>query len=276
MRSHEDLDQIFGSAVYEAIQYVLDGPRTWRFDLNQPEVDSDERASVGTKLQYRLIEKLGLEKLRPLDIIVVGHPVDIKGTVRSNWSVPEEAFCQLCICVRIDAAKNHHEAWLMRTHFAWLYGGAGNKDKKRGIQVGARQAYGIELYPRTQLPLNPLTLLNSEQRDAVFNLARGGQEKRLVSLFVSLPNVVIPRDAILTVCAQRRDALRRVRAVREQLRPLGIELLVGTWTGEFERAASLGFDLADEAWVGVAQSEPVPIDREQEAAVHVAADMRLF
>src|SRR4051794_32170046 len=76
------VDDLLRTATDDAIRYVLDGARTWRFDLLDPKVDSDERSSVGTKLQYHVIERLGLKKVPPLDTQIVGVAVEIKGTVR--------------------------------------------------------------------------------------------------------------------------------------------------------------------------------------------------
>src|SRR5690606_8215888 len=93
------LEERLTLAVNEAIEYVLDGARTWRFDLDSPDVDSDERASLGTKLQYRVLDALDLKKLPPLDTKILGIPVELKGTVRSNWMIPREGQCQICLLI---------------------------------------------------------------------------------------------------------------------------------------------------------------------------------
>src|SRR4051794_19340652 len=59
------IDVLLRTAVDDAVRYVLDGSRTWRFDLTSDKVDSDERSSVGTKLQYHVIERLELLKEPP-------------------------------------------------------------------------------------------------------------------------------------------------------------------------------------------------------------------
>src|SRR5690606_35632894 len=64
LRSH-DLRRLFTRAVISTIDYVLDGARTGRFDIQAPEVDSDERRTVGTKLQYHVLEALDLVKEPP-------------------------------------------------------------------------------------------------------------------------------------------------------------------------------------------------------------------
>ncbi len=80
LRAHP-LERLLTSAVNDAVEYVLDGARTWRFDLNGADVDSDERRTVGTKLQYRVLASLKLVKEPPLDTMIAGIPVELKGTV---------------------------------------------------------------------------------------------------------------------------------------------------------------------------------------------------
>lgn len=244
------LDRILTKAVDEAVAYVLDGARTWRFDLDSPEVDSDERATVGTKLQYRLLAGLKLVKLPPLDTVIKGIPVEIKGTVRDNWMIPREGQCEICILVQVDSANQQHRAWLMRTHRAWLNDG-GNGDRKRTIRAAAYRAYALPLIAWTPLPLNPLRLLTPAQVATVFDLRRG-QEQRLTDMFGILPNTVIPRSAILTVCANRDDPMRRAREIKKiVLARHGLKLLCGKWTADIAEAKKYGYDITGRAWIAL-------------------------
>ena len=244
------VDELLGRAVDDAVKYVLDGARTGRFDLDSPEVDSDERASVGTKLQYRVIDALGLVKERPLDTFIAGVPVDIKGTVRANWTIPKEAQCEICLLIRVDPRRDRFAAWLMRTHRRWLNNGQ-NQDTKRTITAEARDRYCLPLVEWTLLPPEPLKRLTPAQVDIVF-APRVGQRQRLAALFGFLPDTVIPRSSIETVCAGNKDALRRAREAKPDIvTRYGLEVLVGTWPEERQRAADLGFDLSGEAWVAV-------------------------
>ena len=247
--SSHPLERLLTSAVDDAVQYVLDGARTWRFDLDSPDVDSDERRSVGTKLQYRVLAALDLVKEPPLDTKVLGIPVELKGTIGSNWMIPREGQCEICLLIQVDTAHDRHRAFLMRTHRVLL--NAGNQDKKRTISAAARDRFALPLIDWTPLPSSPLKLLSEEQRAVVFHL-RDGQAKRLTALFGFLPEVVIPRTAILTVCANRMDPMRRAREIKERVKvEHGLNLLCGTWTEDRRIAAERGFDLSDEAWVAL-------------------------
>lgn len=244
------LETAMTRAVDDAIKYVLDGARSGRFDLMGPDVDSDERASVGTKLQYRVINELNLLKEPPLDTTIQGVPVEIKATVRSNWMIPTEGQCEICLLVQVDAAGARHRSYLMRTHRAWLRNGA-NKDGKRGVASAALARFALPLVGWTPLPPEPLKRLTKAQVDIVF-ARRVGQTERLTALFGMLPDVVIPRSSIETVCAGNRDPMRRAR----QAKPLvaaryGLTLLCGTWRQDVELAAARGFDISGEAWVAL-------------------------
>ena len=242
------LPELIGDAVEDAIYYVLDGARTHRFDIRDERVDSDERRGIGTKLQYHVLENLGLPKLRHPDTEVAGIGVEIKGTITDTWAIPREGQCGVTLMIRLDVERDRQKAWLMRTHRAWLRDGA-NQDGKRGILANALRHYSLELYPWEELRPNPLKMLSVE--DLAIILGSGGQERRLAHLYRTLPGVVIPRAVILTVCAGKLDPLRRVRAVREALRPAGLGLLCGKWTAQRELAELLDHDLTGAAWVAV-------------------------
>jgi len=246
------LGELLARAVDDAVKYVLDGAKSGRFDLDSPDVDRDERASVGTKLQYRVIDALGLVKERPLDTVIERIPVDIKGTVRTSWTIPKEAQCEICLLIRVDPKRDRFAAWLMRTHRRWLNIGV-NQDSKRTIIAEARDRYRLPLVDWTPLPPEPLKRLTPAQVDIVF-APRVGQSRRLSALFEFLPDTVIPRSSIETVCAGNKDALRRAREIKPYvLTRHGLEILVGTWPHERERALELGFDLSGEAWVALSR-----------------------
>ena len=241
------------TAVDDAVQYVLDGARTWRFNLLDPKVDSDERSSVGTKLQYHVIDQLGLKKVPPLDTEIAGVAVEIKGTVRNEtapWMIPKEGQCQVTMLIQIDPHKHRFAVWLMRTHRAWLNGGKGNQDQKRSPLVDPFRAYSLPLVPWTELPSQPLNLLDFAQLEVVFGTL--GLKKRAVALFTYLPNVVIPRSSLVTVGAGLRDPMKRLREAKEPLRAdRDLIVLVGKWVDERESALAFGHVIGPEDWVAV-------------------------
>lgn len=248
--SSSPLEKHFTRAVDDAVKYVLDGARTGRFDLMSPDVDSDERASVGTKLQYRILNEYGLVKEPPLDTTILGTPVELKATVRSGWMIPTEGQCEISLLVQVDARHARHRSFLMRTHRVWLREGA-NKDGKRGIISSALSQFALPVLDWTPLPPEPLKLLSRPQLDVVF-APRVGQTERLVALFGYLPDTVIPRSSIETACAGNRDPLRRARQAKPLVKErFGYDLLCGTWKSDVEIAAIRGFDISNDAWVAL-------------------------
>lgn len=255
-----DVGERLSTAVDAAIRYVLDGARTWRFDLRDPRVDSDERSSVGTKLQYHIIEQLELDKLPPLDTVIESIPVDIKGTVKAKgqWMIPREAQCEIMLLVKIDPAKHQFAAWLFRAHRAWLTGGSGNQDKKRNTRQAAIDAFALPVVPWTDLPEEPLRKLDADQVRRVFSAS--GLRVRARELFTALPEVVIPRSSLTTVGAGREDPMRRFREAKpDLLKDSGLVVLVGTWERDRRLASRLGFDIRKESWVAIPRSR-IPVD----------------
>lgn len=244
------VEKLMTGAVIDAIEYVLDGARTFRFDLNSPEVDSDERRTVGVKLQYRILEAFELPKERPLDTTILGIPVELKATIGSNWAIPREGQCQICLLTQVDSKRDRYRVYLMRTHRRWLNEGK-NQDSKRTIRADARDTYAIEVLPWTPLPRNPLKDLTQEQLEVVF-APNVGIKRRVTALFGYLPEVVIPRTSIETVAAMAKDPLRRARQAKPDIFfQHDLVVLMGTWTPQRELASDYGFDLSGDAWVAV-------------------------
>ncbi|UOZ05583.1 NaeI family type II restriction endonuclease [Amycolatopsis sp. WQ 127309] len=244
------ITHLLRGAVDNAVRYVLDGARTWRFDLMSDEVDSDERSSVGTKLQYHVIESLGLRKEPPLDTTIMDIPVEIKGTVRQTWMIPREGQCEITLMIQIDARQHRFRALLMRAHRAWLTGKQGNRDLKRSPRADAVSQYALEIAPWTDLPPEPLRKLTPDQLRVVFG--RDGMRKRLIALFGYLREEVIPRTTITTVGAGLGDPLKRAREAKpDVLKDHDLVVLVGTWQSDLDAAAKLGYDIKNEAWVAV-------------------------
>ncbi|MFI6004568.1 NaeI family type II restriction endonuclease [Streptomyces sp. NPDC051366] len=247
---HRDLAGLYTGAISNAIDYVLDGPRTGRYDLLGADVHPGEKASVGAKLEYEVLRSLGLPKKPPLDTLIAGVPVDIKATVGSNWSIPGEAHCQVCICTQIQLGKSRHRSWLVRAHRSWLYRGAGNRDGKRGLAVHARDHWSVPLYDWTPLPVNPLTFLTPEQAGRVL-AEKPGQERRFTMMFQFLEGRIIPRSVISTVGAGRHDPLRRARNVRASLERGGLTLLCGKFPQQRDLAAAHKITLGPEDWIAL-------------------------
>jgi hypothetical protein len=240
----------YTDAIRNSIDYVLDGGRTGRFDLLSTEVHPGERASVGAKLEYEILRTFELPKRKPLDTLISDIPVDIKATVGSNWAIPTEAHCHLCICTQMQLKKNRHRSWLVRSHRSWLYRGKGNKDKKRGLAVEAWERWSLPLYDWTDLPVNPLRYLTDEQAAQVL-AKKPGQVQRMLKMFHFLEGHIIPRNVFLTVGAGNQDPMRRARQLRDRAATEGLTVLCGTWRESRDQAAARGITLRPGEWIAL-------------------------
>ncbi len=248
----QPIEDLLRVAVDSAIQYVLDGARTWRFDLLDKRVDSDERSSVGTKLQYHVIEELGLQKVPPLDTEIDDVPVEIKGSVQdvtAPWMIPREGQCQVTLLIQADLSNWKFAAWLMRTHRVWLRNGR-NQDGKRSPRSAHFREYALPVVTWSTLPPQPLKRLTQDQLKVVFD--DRGLQKRSIDLFRFLPDTVIPRSSLATVGAGLHDPMRRLRQTKAILRDNhSLIVLVGKWISDREIASSLGHKLGPEDWVAI-------------------------
>ncbi|MDX2359010.1 NaeI family type II restriction endonuclease [Dietzia sp. PP-33] len=248
LQARPDLEVELRDAILDAINYVIEGSITGRFYLYDPEVDSDERSSVGTKLQYRLLRALGLPKQKPLDTVIAGIPVEVKTTIRDSWMIPTESQCEICLLIKIDAAADHFYASIMRAHRVWLRDGA-NKDGKRSFTADAVKRFLAPVVDG-QLPRNPLRDLTEDQLAVVFG--RGGIRKRLTSFFGYMPHTVVPRYVIETIGLGAKDPMRRARQAKpDVLAEHNLVLLCGTWQVDCAAGAAIGYALEETDWVAV-------------------------
>lgn len=259
MEESRDVRSRLLAAVEDAIRHALDSGRTLRFDLSASDVDSDERASVGTKLQYYVIEELGLRKVKPLDTRILDVDVEIKTTTVSKVMIPPEGQCEITLILKVNAAEHMFGAWLMRTHRAWLGGGLnpGQRDKKRSPLKVPEELFSLPVVPWTPLSPQPLRCLSPEQLELVLprktvGLRRRGLAQRLADLFGFLPDLPIPRSTIMVVGAGLDDPMRRARETKDRTwEAHGLIVLVGKWRSDRELAERVDLDISDSAWVAV-------------------------
>lgn len=100
-----DPADLFGRAIRQSIDEVLDGPRTGRWDFSQ--LEKTEKTYVGTKVEIVVRDALALERGPNLDLEIEGHDVDTKWAMNSAWQVPLEAVDELCLCIGGVAQMTH-------------------------------------------------------------------------------------------------------------------------------------------------------------------------
>lgn len=217
----------------QAIDEVIDTPRTGRFEL--VETEKTEKTYLGTKVEilirdYLLFPK-GLKGV--LDLSVDGISVDVKNTVSGNWMIPSEAVGHPCILIHEDECRSECSFGIIIARKEYLTRGA-NRDKKVSISSFGKSNIHWLLF-RHRYPHNFWSHVDPELRRWIV-LPRGGN-KRLERLFLKLLGQPIPRRIVEAVAAQA-DFMKRVRVnggVRDLLGPQGVAVLNGIKDNEILR-----------------------------------------
>jgi hypothetical protein len=214
-RAEPDVEATFGSAIRQAIDEVLDGPRTgrWRFD----QLEKTEKTYVGTRLEILLRTSLELGNGNRLDLDVDGIDVDVKWSMDSRWCIPKEAVGELCLCVGGLSNLSRFQVGLIRCSEDCLTA-KGNQDQKRAIRSGRRASMRM-LVSDAPLPSNFLVDMDPDLLTEV--MGEPSIQKRVTRLFRELPYEPIPRGAIQTVAQTTGDPMRRIRADKAARDALG-------------------------------------------------------
>lgn len=216
-----DAASLFGDAIRQSFDEVLDGQRTGRFLLE--DLSKTEKTYVGTKIEILFGEALGVERGNKLDYLIEGHEVDCKFSLNpGGWMIPIEAQDELCMLVSASDSSARFSIGLLRCRSEILR--APNRDGKRGVLAAARAEIDW-VFADEPMPENLLRNLPRETIDAVFGIAgkRKGQA-RINEFFRCVHRRIVRREVTLTV-AQQADGMKRARDARAHLQPEGIIIL---------------------------------------------------
>lgn len=222
LSSRKNFVTIVAEAIRQAIDDVLDGPRTGRFDLSGKDVEKVEKTYVGTRIELLIISALGLSRGETLDMRIRDVEVDIKTTVTGSWMIPHEAVGRLCLVIQSDDRAGTFGVGLIRTGLDQLTEGS-NQDGKRSISAEGKRA--IKWFggsDRHMLPPNFLLRLDPHTRAKVLE-GRSGQI-RVRETFRTCLETPIPRTGVATI-ARQLDPMKRVRDARKALATEGIYVL---------------------------------------------------
>lgn len=226
----------------QAIDEVIDAPRTNRFTLN--ETEKTEKTYLGTKIEILLRNHLALPKGRTLDLSVDGVEVDIKNTMGGNWTIPLESHGHPALLLRVNETKALCDVGLINVRPEYLNPGK-NRDAKRTISAASTANIWWLLY-RHPYPPNFWEVLPAEERHAI--LAAGAGTARIAALFERLQRTPVSRQQVQAL-AQQHDYMKRIRrngGARDLLAPKGIALLWGKGDRELIQLLGLGPVTADE------------------------------
>jgi hypothetical protein len=242
----QKLEQTFATAIRQALDEVIDGPRTGRFRFS--ELEKTEKTYIGTRIEIVVRSALGLERQGKLDTVVADVPIDIKWSASEAWMIPTEAVGEICLLVGTRTqAGDVFDVGLQRCDPNLLNLGS-NKDQKTSLNALGRA--GIRwLVSNGELEPNYLSTLPEALVHDV--LAERSGQARLRRLFSLLPpGTPVPRMAAATL-GQQFDPMRRLRADKSDRLP-GLKIFSGAFKANREAVSYLGYgDIPNDTFVAV-------------------------
>lgn len=239
-----DLLGVVGRAIRKSFDEVIDGPRTGRYCIEQ--LEKTEKTYIGTKVEVVLRNELGLARGSVLDNLIAGHEVDTKFTVGSTWTIPSEAFGQLCLLVTGSDNTGQCSIGLLRMTPDVLNNGT-NRDGKKSVSALGKTK--IVCLARGPMPRNFMLDLPAPARNAIMSAPSGKQA--IGALFRNATGRIIPRSVIEQV-AQQRDSLKRAREAKAILANEGIQVLCATYIADRAEFIRHGFaQFRDDDWLSV-------------------------
>ncbi|MFJ9518651.1 NaeI family type II restriction endonuclease [Kitasatospora sp. NPDC101801] len=242
LRTLDPTGERFAGALRTAVDEMLDGQRTGRYDIGQ--LHKTEKTHLRTKVETVLSSALGLEPGKQMDLSIADHEVDLKFSLTGNWMIPAESVGHICLLVTLDDARSEWSAGLLLAEDHLLTRG-GNKDGKRGVSRVGREAIRW-LFRKAPLPRNTLLALPREDITAI--MSHRSAQQRVNELFRRAQRVRVSSTAVATV-AMQGDPMKRLRDARAMLAREGIAAL--TW---------------QQGWSAQALGLPVPRSGEAVAA----------
>lgn len=245
-RSDSTVTARFGRIVRQAIDEVVDGPRTGRWSTGQ--LGREEKAYIGTKVEIITRSELELEPSDRGDAVAVGVDFEIKWSGSGQWMIGPENFGRICLGYGLNPAGGAFSVGLFRARTELLRPGR-NRDRKTSLLASAL-ASDVHWFVRgAPLPVNFVAELPDDIRSAVF--AERSAQDRVRKLAELMPMVPIPRQAFSTVARNKADPMRRLRQDKSKVAVLGNMRLL-SWKFGKAKLEALGLqNVPKDHWVAV-------------------------
>lgn len=240
-----------GAILRQAYDEVIDMPRTGRWSIAQ--LEKTEKTYIGTKVEILVRHMLGAAKGNKLDLSIDGVEVDIKNSVGTSWSIPEEALGEVCLGILGDDKAGRFSVGVFIPRGELLNEGR-NRDRKGTLSRAGRQEVRW-LSENALMPPNVFEKMPASVREEILNPDVGGTE-RLSRFLCANPYKELTRNLVLSI-AQQRDPMKRLRkngGVRDVLMEKGFRLLSGR--DDRNELDVLGLQIAPDSFVCV----PVALD----------------
>ena len=242
----------FPELVRDAVDFVLDPVRTARTRVS--ELDNVEKTFIGLKLEHFVRDMLDVPKgLR--DLVISGVDVDIKNTVRDNWSIPEETYrsSEPCLLMAINDDQFTCSLGLIIAKSVYLHGGKGNRDTKKGVSKAGFENI-LWIVRDAPFPASRFSGLDMDRFRTLRKSLKGN--KRAAQFLRENLRRIVHRDVIEALLFDQLDPMKRLRAnggATDILKPEGIAILIGTYLCDRQLADDLSIPAlkSDEA-IGIA------------------------
>lgn len=249
----KQLEERFPVFVREVIDSIIDPVRTGRTQFR--ELVNVEKTFIGLRLEHVLRDMIDVPSgLR--DLVIDGMDVDVKNTVRDNWTIPPETYRDEEPCILIRSNEAELRCWLgvIFARDAYLNPGV-NRDGKRSLsKEGKTNIFWIlEGLP---YPPSHWTGIDTERFRELRRDIKFGTE-RACAFFRDHLGLKIHRSVIQALLYDQHDYMKRLRnngGARDRLAAEGIALLSGVYDAPLARELGHGLLMPDEILAVVPQN----------------------
>jgi hypothetical protein len=231
---------VFANALRDAIDQLLDGERTGRWDWYT--LRKTEKTHMGTIVEIRLHNAFEFYDGVDMDYRIADIDVDCKFSQSlGGWELPPESVGHVCLLVTANDDAASWYAGLIRVTSDKV--GSPNRDGKRKLTL-AGESQILWLYDNHDLPPNLLLQLSEDDRERIFSARTGNRptsgQARLNELFRTVQGQIVRRAVVCTV-AMQDDSMKRARDCRLE-KHLGKEgfLILGHQEQDPEIAEAFG------------------------------------
>jgi hypothetical protein len=240
------LPELFGKCVRQALDEVIDGPRTGRWSIDQ--LDTTEQSYIGTKVEIIVRTELGAEKGERADCSLGDSDTDVKWSrYYASWMIGPENVGTVCLGICTDAKQGTFSVGLFVPFADRLRRGT-NRDRKLQMKAEARDRYVRWLVHKEPLPRNFIADLAPADRAYIF--AGKSAQERVRRVAERLRGYFIPRQAFETAAMRKGDPMRRLRSDKHNPDGLaGFQLLSTRYAGDKIRTL-----------MGLSENAPLPAD----------------
>lgn len=241
----KQLEEDFPVFVREVIDSIIDPVRTGRTKFE--ELVNVEKTFIGLRLEHVLRDMIDVPSgLR--DLVIDGMDVDVKNTVRDNWTIPPETYWDEEPCILIRSNEAELRCWLGVIFAREVYLNTGkNRDGKRSLSKQGKTNI-LWILDGLPYPASHWTGINTERFRELRRDIKGGT-KRACAFFRAHLGLKVHRSVVQALLHDQQDYMKRLRGnggARDHLAGEGIALLSGVYDAPLAQQLGYGMLAPDE------------------------------